>query len=166
MYKNYFFSVFFLFIVISLNAQKTKEHKHDEDHAHIAHFKNEFGLALLPVYFVNERELSYGIHLHYIHNIGESRFGIGLGYERVFDEHKHNTIGIAGSFRPIEPLSFNISPGISFEGSEISDLKFAIHFETTYEFELGRFHIGPLLEIAYDPEDYHLSLGLHLGYGF
>jgi len=26
--------------------------------------------------------------------------------------------------------------------------------------------IGPSSEFAYDPEDIHLSLGLHIGYGF
>ena len=27
-------------------------------------------------------------------------------------------------------------------------------------------HIGPALEFAYEPEDFHISLGIHLGYGF
>ena len=34
------------------------------------------------------------------------------------------------------------------------------------EFEFNNFHIGPVLEFAYDPEDYHISLGLHIGFGF
>lgn len=41
-----------------------------------------------------------------------------------------------------------------------------MHFEISYEFEFANFHIGPAMELAYDPEDFHLSLGLHLGYGF
>ena len=35
-----------------------------------------------------------------------------------------------------------------------------------YEFEFESFHIGPLLELAYHPEDFHISLGIHVGWGF
>ncbi len=93
-------------------------------------------------------------------------FGIGLGYERIFDEHKHNTFGVVASYRPIDPLSLNLSPGVTYEGSESDHLDFALHVEATYEFEISNVHIGPVFEFAYDPEDYHLSLGLHIGYGF
>ena len=58
-----------------------------------------------------------------------------------------------------------MSPGITFEG-DASDINFALHIETNYEFELNDFHLGPVLELATDPEDIHLSLGLHIGYGF
>ena len=61
--------------------------------------------------------------------------------------------------------SINIAPGITSEGDE-SVTNFALHIESTYEFEVGNFHIGPVLEWAYDPEDVHISLGLHIGYGF
>ncbi len=98
-------------------------------------------------------------------NIGESKFGLGLGYERIFDEHKHNTAGIVGTYRPINRLSFNVSPGLTFEDGEPGG-RFALHLESSYEYEIGNFHIGPAAEVAYDPEDYHFSLGLHVGYGF
>ena len=35
-----------------------------------------------------------------------------------------------------------------------------------HEFEIKNIHIGPALEFAYEPEDFHISLGIHLGYGF
>jgi hypothetical protein len=38
--------------------------------------------------------------------------------------------------------------------------------ETAYEFEIKNFHVGPAFEFAYDPEDFHISLGLHCGFGF
>jgi len=41
-----------------------------------------------------------------------------------------------------------------------------MHVETLYEFEIKDFHIGPLIEFAYDKEDYHISIGLHVGLGF
>lgn len=46
--------------------------------------------------------------------------------------------------------------------------KFAVHVETPYELELdlGDAHRGPVAEFAYDTEDCHVSLGLHVGLGF
>jgi len=127
------------------------------------HHKNEIGVANSPTYFLKEKVFAYGLHCHYVRNI--SKFGIGLGYERIFDEHKHNTFGLVGTYRPIEKLSFNVSPGLTVEDKS-SEVNFALHLETAYEFEVMNFHIGPAFEFAYDPEDYHLSLGLHIGYGF
>ena len=150
-----------LFIGQALIAQ----HDINAEHPH-SHHKNEIGIANALVYFVKEKETAYGLHFHYVRNIMASKFGIGLGYERIFDEHKHNTIGIVGSYRPIDKLGINLSPGITFEDNESSSLNFALHVEASYEFELNNFHIGPVFEFAYDPEDYHISLGLHIGFGF
>jgi hypothetical protein len=151
-----------------LSAQDEGHIEHDHDHHdhHHHHHKNEIGFASAPVYFVNEKEFSYGIHIHYVRTIKDSKFGIGLGYERIFDEHKHNTIGIVGSYRPTENFGINISPGITFEDGEESSTNFAIHLEASYEFAINNIHLGPVLELAYDPEDYHISLGFHIGYGF
>ena len=139
---------------------QTNEHtdKHD-------HHKNEIGIANAPVYFVKEKVWAYGLHIHYIRNIKESKFGIGAGYERIFDAHGHNTFGVVAAYRPIGGLVFNVSPGLTFE-DESSGVNFALHLETSYEFEINDFHIGPVVEFAYDPEDIHLSVGLHIGYGF
>ncbi len=147
-------TLLFICLIHTVNAQN-----HD-------HHKNEIGIANAPVYFVKEREFSYGLHMHYMHNIPSTKFGIGIGFERIFDQHKHNTVGIVGSYRPIDPLCLIISPGITFEDNDGSEANFALHIESTYEFEINNFHIGPVLEFAYDSEDYHISLGLHLGYGF
>lgn len=156
-----------LFISISFPANsfaqtppKVKEHEHTHEH-----HRNEIGIANSPVYFLKEKSFSYGLHIHYVYNIQRSKFGVGLGYERIFDEHQHNTIGIVGTYRPTERLCLNVSPGLTFEANSTSPL-FALHLESSYEFEIGNFHIGPAFEFAYDPEDYHLSLGLHIGYGF
>lgn len=137
-----------------------------QDESHHEHHLNEIGLVTSPVYFVNEKEVSFSYHFHYVRNIHESKFGYGIGYERITGEHKHNTIGLVGSYRPIEDLSVNLSPGITFESHGGETASFALHFELTYEFELHDFHVGPAFEVAYDPEDIHLSLGLHIGYGF
>lgn len=144
----------------SNSVAQTREHPDDHDH-----HKNEIGVANSAVYFVKEQVFAYGLHMHFVRRISKSKFGIGLGYERIFDEHKHNTIGLVATYRPIARLNLNVSPGLTFEDKN-SMLNFALHLETSYEFEINNFHIGPALEFAFDPEDYHISLGLHIGYGF
>lgn len=142
-----------------LSAQHAEEPEH-------SHHKNEIGIANSPVYLIKDKEIAYAFHMHYIRSVGDSKFGVGLGYERIFDEHKHNTFGIVGSYSPIDRVLVNISPGISFEDNSSSDVHFAFHLETTYDFEFKNFHLGPILELAYDKEDYHISFGLHIGFGF
>jgi len=141
---------------------QTEEHHHHHDHDH---HQNEIGVGNSLVYFTGEKEFAYGLHFHYIRNISKSKFGLGLAYERIFDEHGHNTFGIVGAYYPVERLHLSASPGITFEDGS-SSVNFAFHLETSYAFEIQDFHIGPLLEFAYDPEDIHISLGLHIGYGF
>ena len=155
-------------IIFSINSLFAQNNTTDSlhDHTEHSHHKNELGVAISPVYFVKEDLFSYGIHLHYSRNITNTKFAFGLGYERIFDDHKHNTVGFVASYRPIDKLSFNLSPGITFEDHANRSYEFAMHIETAYEFEIGNFHIGPSLEFAFEPEDYHISLGLHLGFGF
>jgi len=59
-------------------------------------------------------------------------------------------------YRTLEGLSFNISPGITFEGNA-DEINFALNLETAYEWKFGTFHLGPVFELAYDPEDHHIS---------
>ncbi len=129
------------------------------------HPKNDIGLANSAVYFLNEKAFAYGLHVHYVRAIPKSKFGLGLAYERIFDNHKHNTFGFVMAYKPVHELNLSISPGLSFEDAH-PEAAFALHLEATYGFEIGSIHLGPLVEFAYDPEDYHLSVGLHLGYDF
>lgn len=168
MISKIFFTIFFLFASVLLFAQETQdrsdhsalEHDHEHDHIH------EIGVSVAPVYFFNEKELSSAVHAHYTYNFPHTKFGLGLAYEHIFDEHRHNFIGLEGAYRPFHPLTLNVTPGITFEGADPGEKQFAIHFETVYEFEIGRFHLGPVFEFAYHKEDYHISLGVHIGMGF
>lgn len=150
--------VLFGLIATSVYSQDT-HHNHD-------HHKYELGAANSLVYVAGENEYAYGFHLHLIRKITHSKFGYGIAYERIFDDHKHNTIGIVGSYNPLKSIHISIAPGLAFEDPEPSALKFAFHSEVSYDFDLGNFHVGPLLEFAIGPEDYHLSFGVHIGYGF
>ncbi len=152
-----------LILSIALSAQTETKHDHDTDHHE--HHKNEIGIANAPVYFIKEKIITYGLHIHYVRNLMGSKFGVGLGYEKIFDEHRHQTFGLVGTYRPVDRLSVNISPGLTFERQSKSP-NFALHLEMSYEYEYKNFHIGPAFEIAYDPEDYHISIGIHVGYGF
>ncbi len=111
----------------SLIAQHSEDEKDHENHDHHEHHQNEIGIANAPVYFIKEKEVAYGLHLHYVRRFKESKFGIGIGYERVFDEHKHNTIGIVGNYSPSDHWSIQLSPGISFEDGSDTSLQPALH---------------------------------------
>lgn len=152
----------FVFVMLVVwNGKSQEHHNHDHEHNHV----HEIGISMAPVYFFGEEELSFATHLHYVYNFPHTKFGVGIGYERIFDEHKHNFVGLELNYRPVHQLTLNISPGVAFEGEHPDEKEFAMHFETVYEFEFGRFHIGPVFELAYHPEDVHVSLGIHLGLG-
>lgn len=158
----------FLVLILGGQALMAQEHKAEDDHQHHQHHhaRNEIGLANNMVYLGEEGELAYGLHLHYLRNIGKSRFGVGLGYEQIFDDHLHRNVGIVGSYRILHGLFLNISPGITFIGRTEPEKAFAFHLEATYEFELGAIHLGPVLEYALSGHGYHLSAGLHLACAF
>jgi len=131
------------------------------------HYHNhEIGVANSPVYIVGEKEWVYGLHIHYIKSINKTKFGIGLGYEQLFDDHMHSTLGIVCSYHINDNLHFNMSPGLTSENFNFNNFRFAFHIEGAYEFEIRHFLIGPVLEYAYDIEDTHVSAGIHVGYTF
>lgn len=137
-----------LTVVCSFGVNAQSSEPSDHEHKDHQHLKNEIGFASAPVYLITENEFAFGLHFHYVRNIAESKFGLGLGYERIFDNHKHNNIGVVVSFRPIEAFAIDLTPGVNFEVKD-PGARFAIHLETTYEFELNRIHLGPVLEFAY-----------------
>ncbi len=156
--------IFFTSVTLPNIFGQTQEKTIKNSNSH-EHSKNEIGISISPAYFVKENVMTFAMHIHYTRNIPNTKFGIGISFERIVLAPKHNTFGLVFAYRPIERLSFTLSPGITFEDNN-SDSLFAMHIETAYEFDLGSFHIGPAFEFAYDPNDYHLSLGIHVGYGF
>ncbi len=142
-----------------------EHHNHLHHHDHDNH-RNELGIALSPVYFSGENEISFGMHLHYLYRLSNSKFLLGVSVEQIMDDHKHRTIGVAAGFNPWRRLTFVASSGVTHEKAEPGIWRYAQHIEATYEFEIGHFHIGPLIESAFDREDIHFSVGLHIGIGF
>jgi len=45
-------------------------------------------------------------------------------------------------------------------------IKPSLHVETGYEFNVGKVHLGPLVEYALSSGDQHIMVGLHIGYPF
>lgn len=156
-----YLSVILLSAPILVRAQ---DHAHT-DHEH-SHSRNEVAVSNNLVFLGMDQELAYGVHLHYLRSIRETRFGTGLGYERIFDEHGHNTINVTGSYSLFHELVLMMSPGITFDDHSNGNIDFSIHLEAGYEFEINHLHLGPVLGFAFIPGDYHISLGLHLGYDF
>lgn len=150
-------SLFILLTIYPIHLFSQEENHHNHHH------HTELGIANSMVLLGHEQEWAYGLHLHLIRNIGHSNFGLGLGYERIFDDHGHNSIGIVGSYSPVDGLHLNLAPGLAFEDGEFSEAKPALHIETSYGFRIGNSHIGPLWELAFDSQRYHMSFGLHIG---
>lgn len=144
------------FTTLSISAQG---HNHN-------HPDHEIGMVHGIVYIPEYDETAYGLHLHLIHRLEHTKLGFGVGYERVFDEHGHSMFGFVMSYYPIQEWSISFTPGVMFEDEAPSDLRFALHLETLYEFHINDFHIGPTIGAAYTTEHYHLSLGVHFGYAF
>jgi len=126
---------------------------------------NEIGVGNSLVYIINEKDIAYGLHVHYINRI-TNQFGIGIGYERIFNTHQHNTVGVVTTYNPVGGLIIGLSPGITFEDKS-PNINFSLHFETAYEFEMKHFCLGPVIGFAWGyPNDYHLGIGIHIGYEF
>ena len=165
--KIFFYTFLFFCALNNITAQSNNNDSlhTDKNHNPDSH-KNEIGIANSLVFLTKEKNFCYGLHIHYIRNINNSKFGLGLGFERIFDEHKHNTFGIVATYALIDKLTLNVSPGIMLEDENMKKANFAVHIETAYEFEIKNICIGPIFETAFDSEDIHLSLGLHLGIDF
>ena len=152
-------SILIVSVLIFLRGSSIAQHEDHHEHVH----KFEIGIANGLVYFLNEQEFSYGLHIHIVRVLGESHFAIGAGYERIFDEHGHNTVSGVISYLPVEGLALTVAPGIAFTNT--GSLEFSTHLEMTYEFEIKNFHVGPLVEWAIEPDEMHFTIGLHVGFG-
>jgi len=53
------------------------------------------GIALGAMFLDQEDEVRMGVHLHYIRAVAlDQKFGIGAGFETIFDEHQHYTASV------------------------------------------------------------------------
>ena len=162
LWKIYYYLLSHLYFV-SQHNHDDENHSH-EDHSH----KNEISIAAGIVPIPAEDEIAAGIHLHYIKGIGESnKFGIGVGLETILDEHKHYTLSAVFQYRIYKGIIIAVAPGLLLrkEGTE-NVFEFAQHIEAGYEFEIGKIHIGPVVELGFEKNGMHYMGGIHFGIDF
>ena len=63
-------------------------------------------------------------------------------------------------------MHLSLVPGLGFEGGEDGHKHFGMHAEFLYEFAIKQFHLGPVLEVAYEKDNSHIGMGIHFGFGF
>ncbi len=155
------FKVLFSLVFISIIFSESG-HIHNHNH------NNEFGIAVGIVPGHDGEDDNLGLHLHYIKGVGEHNyFGIGVSLETIFDEHKHNSLSLIGTYHFDNGFTIAYAPGILFsEHDDETENKFTQHVEFYYEFELDKFHIGPQIDIGFEDGDTHYMLGLHFGIDF
>ena len=155
--------IFFTITLFSITGySQNKEH---EGHNH--HHKNEISIAAGIVPIPAEDEIAAGIHLHYIKGIGESnKFGIGVGLETILDDHKHYTLSAVFQYRIYKGIIIAVAPGLLLRKEEENVFEFAQHIEAGYEFEIGKIHIGPVMELGIEKTGIHYMGGIHFGIDF
>ena len=153
-------------LILSSIVQAQHNHEHDDEHDH-AHYLNEIGGAVGAVFNLHENDIGTGIHIHYMRMFKGKleHFGVAPGFETILGDHKHYTFHVFALYRPIHSWWIGIGPGLTyFEHDE--ELRFSGHIETGYEFELGKIHLGPVVEYAWAKEDQHIMVGIHVGIPF
>lgn len=157
--------------LVPLNLQAQEDvHKHDHDpvegDAH--HHHNEISVAAGLVPLIAEDELTWGIHLHYIRGIDKKgKVGVGIGLETIIDEHKHYTVSAVLHYRIVKGLIFSLAPGLLILKQDDEFVyQYAQHIELAYEFEVGEFHIGPVVELGLERVGVHYLGGVHFGIDF
>ena len=140
----------------------------ESEHIHKHSHNNEVGIAFGIVPSQDGGNNNLGFHLHYIKGFGKhNKFGIGISSETIFDEHKHNSISLMGTYHFNRGYTIAYAPGILFSDHDgESEIEFTQHFEFYYEFEIRQFHIGPQFDIGFEDGVIHYMLGLHLGINF
>ena len=118
-----------------------------------------------------EGEYAMGTHLHFIRRLrgeGIRRFlGFGIGFETIFADHMHYNVMGTIAIYPYKNLSIAISPGMLIvEHHDEYDTRYSTHVEVGYGFDVGQFHIGPVVGYAKSGDDEHYMIGIHLGKGF
>ncbi len=68
-------------------------------------------------------------------------------------------------YSPIHGWWVSAGPGLTYIDHD-SEFVGSAHIETGYEFDLGKLHLGPVVEYSWAKEGQHIMLGLHLGVPF
>lgn len=146
------------------HAHAADSQGHESDDPHNYHV----GIGMAAAHVNGEQGLVPGFHLHFLRQLGvHKRWGMGLGYEAIVDEHRHNGLNLLFNYRPVHAVSILAGPGmilVKHDGN--TEIKPAIHAEAVFEFNVGGLHLGPMIGYGADKDDHHFSVGVHIGLGF
>lgn len=139
-------------------------HVHRPDDPHNYHI----GVGMAAAHVEGEQGLAPGFHLHLIRQLGaHKRWGLGLGYEAIMDEHWHNGLNLLFNYRPVHFISLLTGPGMVMAKHDgKAEVKPAFHTEAVFEFNVWGLHVGPMVGFGADREERHFSVGVHIGLGF
>lgn len=155
-----------LMTTLSLSAQSAFGHSLHSPYAIGEYYVHEFGGGYDLVRINGEQTWTTGAHAHYAYMMGGGRYGVGAGFEMIFDEHKHKTIGAVIAYRPLYPMTVLLLTGATWDNIPFSEVRLAVQGEILYEWAWRNLHFGPSLRYSYDPDDTRYSLGVHIGAGF
>ena len=147
------------------------EHEHEYgEHGRHSHIY-ELGLSTGFVRMEPEGESALGTHLHFIRRFrgeGIERFlGLGVGFEAIFADHMHYNLMGTIAIYPYKNLFIGISPGMLIvEHHDECEMCYSTHVEVAYGFDVGQFHVGPVVGYAKSGDDEHYMIGIHLAKGF
>lgn len=131
------------------------------------YYKHEIGAGMYPYKGTESDSYFVGFHVHYLYNYRMGKFGVGVGYEKLFDNLDHQSAMAMLAYRPFRHMTAILGPGItSFQVSGEQLYNFSTHLELIYEWAWRNVHFGPSIEYTYDPDFSHYSIGLHVGLGF
>lgn len=130
------------------------------------YYKHELGAAGSIMRSKTDKEWNYGVHAHYVYFVKEGRLGVGLGYERIFNDDTDQTVGLVGAYRPIYPITVMVLGGVTFDNDAKTNSRFASQVEIIYEWAFRNLHFGPTVSYGYYTDDSRYGLGIHIGIGF
>jgi hypothetical protein len=133
------------------------EEEGEEEHEHEVHGEHD------------ESESVPGLHLHLIKGISSDgigkHFGVGLSGEVLFTDDPHYSVMGSLAIYPWSEWNLLLSPGVEFASHEGSyEREFSMHYELGYSWQVGEYHIGPVIGFAHTKDSEHYSAGIHLGF--
>lgn len=127
--------------------------------------KHGIGMGFGMVYLSDDNKFDPGLHLGYSYGFqkGKSPLSAGGAMEVIFGDERHIGMSLQLGYTPAEGWDVGAGPGVMLEGDTHY---FCIHVASSFGFDLGKFSIGPALELAHTGKHYHVLTGIHIETGF
>lgn len=130
--------------------EEAEQDDHDE---HDGHDTNDDGI---------------GIHIHVGKRLGQhgilAHLSLGVGGEAIVAEHEHYALMGFASAHPWRGLVLSVGPGIEWAEHEGEwESQYSTHLEAAYVFDVGEWHIGPVIDYSWTDHGAHFTAGVHFG---